>query len=426
MDLLADFEVIKALGQGGFGSVLLVKDKRANKEYAIKLIPSRCQETDVVVREVETLAKMAGIEGTVKYHHSWYQQFDTPTSFEDFRKELEAKTSDSIHLSECLSSGSSNDGLQVGISTILFIKMDYFQGVNLKEWLRSLCKTANQQPNGSMTKPWVHGQVLLAFYKILETVLRIHHAGILHRDLKPENILFKDPCEICICDFGLSKCVTGNHSFEGSDQAQHTHDIGTRTYLAPELLLSPPSPHSEQSDAYALGLVFLEMLTIFGCVTESEALQKKNEIFKCHKNGEIHENAKQFENETDLIQKLLHKDPSQRCSVETALNDNLFNKVPFVCNICGITEEKGILGIECFKQHLEGKNHKKTLKNGCKVQLRQTRRQLRRRSPKPKVQLRQTRRQLRRRSPKPKVQLRQTRRQLRRRSPKPKVQLRQT
>ena len=45
-------------------------------------------------------------------------------------------------------------------------------------------------------------------FQILSAMKYIHTAKIIHRDLKPSNILINSDCEIKICDFGFSRCVT--------------------------------------------------------------------------------------------------------------------------------------------------------------------------------------------------------------------------
>jgi len=81
-----------------------------------------------------------------------------------------------------------------------------------------------------------------------------HDLGVIHRDVKPANILFNHLGRPMITDFGIAKLLEG-------EQATLTGTglgIGTPEYMAPEQWKGITLP---QSDIYALGVVFYEMLT---------------------------------------------------------------------------------------------------------------------------------------------------------------------
>ena len=67
------FEVIKDLGEGGFGKVILVKDKSDNKPYAIKEIIINNEmkgKIKDIQKEAEILSKF-NCENIVKYYDSY-------------------------------------------------------------------------------------------------------------------------------------------------------------------------------------------------------------------------------------------------------------------------------------------------------------------------------------------------------------------
>ena len=73
-------------------------------------------------------------------------------------------------------------------------------------------------------------------YQILRGLHYIHSANIIHRDLKPGNLLVNSNCELCICDFGLSRGLS-----ETADPMNDTflsEYVATRWYRAPEVMLS--------------------------------------------------------------------------------------------------------------------------------------------------------------------------------------------
>lgn len=82
-----------------------------------------------------------------------------------------------------------------------------------------------------------------------------HRRGILHRDLKPANILLDPERGPLLSDFGLATLADEN-SFS-LNQSQHV--VGTTHYIAPEVWDGQPA--TPQTDIYALGCVFYELLT---------------------------------------------------------------------------------------------------------------------------------------------------------------------
>ena len=46
-------------------------------------------------------------------------------------------------------------------------------------------------------------------YNILQAVNYLNECNVIHRDLKPANILVNEDCSVKLCDFGLSRTITG-------------------------------------------------------------------------------------------------------------------------------------------------------------------------------------------------------------------------
>lgn len=93
----------------------------------------------------------------------------------------------------------------------------------------------------------------------------IHSCNIVHHDIKPSNIfLSSDLKSVQVGDFGLACCLQGhNHS----DCPLEGGQIGTPLYAAPEQLRGRCNP---KSDMFSLGLVLIELVTIFS--TEMERI----------------------------------------------------------------------------------------------------------------------------------------------------------
>ena len=88
---------------------------------------------------------------------------------------------------------------------------------------------------------------------IVSAIAYVHAKGIVHRDIKPENIRISSAGVVKVLDFGIAKA---QHA-PGLTQAGHV--VGTPQYLSPEQLQTGTA--SPQSDIWALGVVFYEMMT---------------------------------------------------------------------------------------------------------------------------------------------------------------------
>lgn len=86
---------------------------------------------------------------------------------------------------------------------------------------------------------------------ILEGLERLERDRIVHRDLKPANIIIRNDGNPVIIDLGLAR----QESFADLKLKK----VGTEKYAAPEQMQNGTSTYA--SDIYAVGLIFLEMLT---------------------------------------------------------------------------------------------------------------------------------------------------------------------
>lgn len=78
-----------------------------------------------------------------------------------------------------------------------------------------------------------------------------HLGGIIHGDLKPENIVITPSRSVKLMDFGLAH-IAGQKDIDPEGTV-----TGTLSYLPPEVILGQST--SEQSDFYALGVIFYEL-----------------------------------------------------------------------------------------------------------------------------------------------------------------------
>ncbi|KAF3333308.1 serine/threonine-protein kinase EDR1-like protein [Carex littledalei] len=93
--------------------------------------------------------------------------------------------------------------------------------------------------------------------KMLRDICRglmcMHRMKIVHRDLKSANCLVNKHWTVKICDFGLSRSMTGA-------PMQDNSSAGTPEWMAPELIRN--EPFTEKCDIFSLGVIMWELCTL--------------------------------------------------------------------------------------------------------------------------------------------------------------------
>lgn len=121
-----------------------------------------------------------------------------------------------------------------------YIVMEMMRGTTLKELVHR---------RGALDKY----EAVSIMEQLTSALIKAHENNVIHRDIKPQNILVKDDGTVKITDFGIALA---------GDALQLTKSdsvLGSVHYMAPEC--SRGEGASVQSDIYALGVVFYELLT---------------------------------------------------------------------------------------------------------------------------------------------------------------------
>ena len=166
-----------------------------------------------------------------------------------------------------------SDSQGQAIWTVLYIQMEYCRPETLRDLINS-----GLQANAA--EGW------RLFRQVVQGLVHIHAASIVHRDLKPENIFIDSDGDVRIGDFGLARPGDYRTSVNNPRTATRevfgsfTKDVGTASYVAPEVRSAGNGKYNEKADMYSLGVILLEMNVPFSTGMERaetlEMLQKED------------------------------------------------------------------------------------------------------------------------------------------------------
>ncbi len=196
------YEYVDKIGQGAFGTVILVKDTVVDEELILKFLNANvADDAEMLQRFVHELR---------------------------FSRKITHKNVIRIY-----------DFLNLAGSYA--ISMEYFPS-------HTLGSEVSGQP--------LPFEKAIGWANDIATGMAVaHQVGIIHRDLKPANLLIDDNGLLKIVDFGVAAAAGA-----GDTALTKTgYVIGSPKYMAPEQILGKKV--DSRSDIYSLGVIFYEMLT---------------------------------------------------------------------------------------------------------------------------------------------------------------------
>lgn len=308
---LGDFEELQPLGHGGFGHVVLCKNKLDGRQYAVKKIRLKDKSlpvNDRILREVATLSRLQH-QHVVRYYQAWYETgvVGSPDNSAQGTK-TDMSASFSYRDASSLDPFGHEQKLE---STYLYIQMEY-------------CPRTLRQ----MFESYDHFDKELAwhlFRQIVEGLAHIHAQGIIHRDLTPNNIFFDARNDIKIGDFGLAKFLKLEQLDQDVDATEivrlsvdGTGQVGTYFYTAPEIEQGWPKIN-EKVDMYSLGVMFFELWHPF-----DTAMERHIVLSDLKQKGELPSTwVDEFPEQASLLRHMMAASPSDRPSATELLKHAL-------------------------------------------------------------------------------------------------------
>lgn len=231
-----DFELLRTLGKGAFGTVFLARELALDRLVALKVSLSQGNEARTLARlEHDHIVQVFGEKVRGQQRLLWMQYVPGTT-------------------------------LDCVIGALGQRAPDTWSGQLLLEVIAAL------NPEPTVLDPAAlrarqllhdsdHGEAVLWLgARLAEALSYAHSQGVLHRDIKPANILINGYGRPLLADFNLASLSHQPASGEPFG--------GTLAYMAPEHLdafnpgeATPREAADQRSDLYSLGVVLFELLT---------------------------------------------------------------------------------------------------------------------------------------------------------------------
>jgi TolB-like protein/tetratricopeptide (TPR) repeat protein len=209
---LGSYEIVAPLGAGGMGQVYRARDKKLDRDVAVKVLP-------------ESVAA-------------------DPDSLSRFEREAKAVAALSHPNILAIHDFGTQNGTTYAVTELL-------EGDTLRGRIDSGAVSQKQALDWSL--------------QIAKGLSAAHGKGVVHRDLKPDNVFVCSDGHVKILDFGLAKRVgVVGQDEQTMDQAGSGHTepgtvMGTMGYMSPEQLRGLPVDH--RSDIFSFGTILYELLS---------------------------------------------------------------------------------------------------------------------------------------------------------------------
>jgi len=201
---VAEFHVLRKLGQGGMGAVYLAEQQSPKRKVALKIL-----RADLAANEKALMRFKQEADTVAQITHANIVQIYAAGAWQG----------------------------------LYYIALEYVEGRNLRDFL-------------SKKGPPTILQALSIMRQVASALARASELGIVHRDIKPDNILLTRKSEVKVADFGLCRLPEGDPRALSLTDSNVT--MGTPLYMSPEQVEGKPL--DARTDIYSFGVTCYHML----------------------------------------------------------------------------------------------------------------------------------------------------------------------
>ena len=269
------------LGEGGFGRVYKIKNKKNNKTFVLKQSVVKEKGLKYIKNEIRNLIRFRNEENILRIVDV-YRQDNFVGDF--LEKEYSEKDN----------------------AVCFYIITEYCKNGNLDDFIEN--KKISDKKN-LMDK---------IAYQIINAVHSCHSQDIAHRDLKPFNIFLDKDWNVKLGDFGFSKKFKGNEKdFEF---------VFTRNFACYEILLEKERDPFK-ADLFSLGVTLFFLYTGKNLLNVKKEMGKKEIKEKFNAIPTTIEKYISDPNLNDLLKNLLKRKEKERCGWDDILESKFYNSL---------------------------------------------------------------------------------------------------
>ncbi|MCE9635332.1 MAG: serine/threonine-protein kinase [Planctomycetes bacterium] len=287
----AGYEIVRELGRGGMGQVLLARHRKLGRTVALKVLPRRLaagKARDRFQREARAVARLQ--------HPLIVPIYDLGE--DDGQPFFTMAYVEGGTLASAIHAVRGRD--PAALTGADFARGAGFAGTPPERWAGAWTRAAVQ-----------------AVIDVADALSYAHGLGVVHRDVKPSNVLLRRDGFALLFDFGLASVddeatLTLTHGF-----------VGTPHYASPEQAAGETSSLDAQSDVFSLGATLYEALTLelpFPGPTTHEVLRR---IQTWEPEPPSARNAGVSKDLETVILAALEKDRAKRYATAAAFADDL-------------------------------------------------------------------------------------------------------
>jgi serine/threonine protein kinase len=208
------YHILRVLGSGATGIVLLARSTEDNTPYAVKVV------------DLEGMSEADKVRATAEVHCLLNCDF--------------------FSILKCHEDLTKRDPADDEKVLMIALVLDYANAGDLRQEIKSRARTG---------RAFREHEAGLLFLQVLMAVHHVHSRHMIHRDIKSANILLCSNGLVKLGDFGFSKMYAATVS----DDVGKTF-CGTPYYVAPEIWKR--CPYSKKADMFSLGVLLYELLTL--------------------------------------------------------------------------------------------------------------------------------------------------------------------